>query len=90
MIVQLSIEKLAPGVYRGHCSGEPDRPSTHDSIGDCLRKYGAEIPSDFAKFVNIEYGGCHLETLPVTDLEPRADELANRLMQLLAGLHAAA
>lgn len=90
MIVQLSIEKLSSGVYRAHCTGEPWEPQTHSSIADCLREYGAAIPPEMAKFVNIEYGGCHLETTAVADLESRADDLSNRLMHLLAGLHAAA
>jgi hypothetical protein len=90
MIVQLNIERLAPGTYQVHCSGAPDQPTTHNSIADGLRKYGADIPSDFAKFVNIEYGGCHLETMPVESLELAADKLADRLMQLIAALHAAA
>lgn len=89
MIVQLNIEKLSPGVYRAHCTGEPWEPQTHDSIADCLREYGAAIPPELAKFVNIEYGCCHLETTAVSDLESRADELADRLIQLIAGLHAA-
>lgn len=90
MIIRLQIEKLAPGVYQGHCTGESDCPDTHGSIADCLRQYGREIPPELAKFANIEYGGCHLETTPVDDLAPKADALADRLMALIAALHTAA
>ncbi|MDT8992737.1 hypothetical protein RQP54_17830 [Curvibacter sp. APW13] len=90
MIVRISIEKVGQGAYLAHCTGDPWPPKTHTSIADCLRDYGTEIAPEFAQFANIEYAGCQLETTAIADLEPRAEELAGRLVELIAGVHAAA
>jgi hypothetical protein len=90
MILQLNVQRLEPGVYAFHCADAPDSPSTHNTIAEGFRFYGNDIPPEIATFVNIEYGGCQLETTPVSELESKAEALAQRLMQLVARLHEAA
>lgn len=87
MIVHLQIEKIAPGVYRGHCDGEPSKSPTYSSIADCLRFYGEEIPPEFAQFINIGYAGCQLDTVAIAELTAAADGLAGRLMDLVANTY---
>lgn len=91
MILTIEIDKEAPGIYRAtaHQGGvEVTEPSTYDSIENAIREEALHIPPDFAHFAEFCYAGMSTGTLLVEEVPGRAAELANRLVTLIAELHA--
>jgi hypothetical protein len=87
LILELNIVKLSPGIYEAHCEGELVGTTVHDSIAATLRHYGTDIPAEFARFVNVEYGGVHLATTSISSLAKDAERLASELVQMVAEIH---
>lgn len=85
MIAVLSISKVFSNGYLVQVDGgEPGEP--YATIAQAIADH-EDMPREYAQFVNIEYQGVRLATLPVQRMKGRSRELANELMQLLAEIH---
>lgn len=90
MVLDLIIVKEAPAVYAAYYPRFEEAPSYHESIREALLHAADFIPEEIAKFVNIAYCGCHLETAAICLLSNQAEAMASRLVELVAGVHQAA
>lgn len=87
MIACICISKLAPGHYGVHVD-DVDGGATYETIAEAIADH-ADLPPDYAKFVNIEYHGVRLSTMRVDEMQLRSHELADELVQLSAEIHGA-
>ena len=58
----------------------------YSSIAEAITDH-ADIPPEYARFVNIEYHGIRLATMAVADMRSHARELASELMRMSAEIH---
>lgn len=92
-ILTLVIDKIAPGVYLAEAlvhGGVVTDPSEYSSISEAIREEAASVPADFAHFIEVRYCGLSSGTLGLTDAAERSEDIAGRLMALLAEMHAIA
>lgn len=85
MIESVSISKLQTSCYVVHIHGMALQ-GTFSSISEAIEEVGSFTPA-LARFVNLDYYGVQLETMPVEKLRAEAIALADRLMFLYAQLH---
>ena len=85
-IAELNIVKLESCSYEAYCEGASDN-LVHSSISDVLLHFGTDIPEEFATFVNVEYAGVRLATMPILALANDSERLASELIQLVAEIH---
>ena len=86
MIASLSISKLAPGLYEVHVD-DADAGVAYESIAEAISEH-SDIPPEYASFVNIEYHGIRLATIPVSDMQCRSRALAADLVRMSAEIYA--
>lgn len=88
MILVLSIEQMAPSVYKVHYTAhggiEVSEPTQHGSICEALAYCGENIPAELAKFVEVQYGGVSSGTTEVARLRTEAHQLADELVAMVA------
>ncbi len=82
----MHISHLARGHFGVHID-DADVGVAYESIAEAISE-NADIPPEYAKFVNIEYHGIRLATMPVDDMQARARELAAELVRMSAEIHA--
>lgn len=90
MILDLIIKKEATAVYAAYYPRFEEEPSYHESIQEALLHAADFIPEEVAKFVNVAYHGCRLETAAISQLPSQAEAMASRLVALVAEVHQAA
>jgi hypothetical protein len=56
------------------------------SIAEAIADH-ADIPPEYARFVNIEYHGIRLATMAVADMQSHARELASELVRMSEEVH---
>ncbi|MBB4223435.1 hypothetical protein [Variovorax guangxiensis] len=89
MVLTLSIEKEAPGVYvatvldssGGRVTEEVD---AYSSIESAIQAEAQAVPDDFAHFMEIRYGGFSTGTHLLEAIPDQAKALADRLVALVA------
>ncbi|WP_281891408.1 hypothetical protein [Limnohabitans sp. TEGF004] len=88
MILVLVIEKLATSLYEAHYTDfsgiEVRAASQHESIADALLYCGQDVPSEFAQYVEIQYGGINSGTTSISNLRIKSIELAADLVAMVA------
>ena len=88
MILVLVIERLATSVYEAHYTDfsgiEVRAASQHASIADALLYCGEDVPSEFAQYVEIKYGGINSGTTAISNLRTRSIGLASDLVAMVA------
>ena len=84
VVLNLDINKLMTSLYEARCDGSPEPSTTHESITAVLRHYGADIPANFSRFVNVSYCGVSCGTQPITRLALEAEVMARELVELAA------
>lgn len=87
MILTIDIDQEGPGIYTARASRDGvlvTEPQTYDCIEAAIREQSSEIPSGFAQFVDVTYGGVSTGTHWVGEVPAKAAELANRLAALNA------
>lgn len=92
-ILTLVVDKVVPGVYRAEAlvhGGVVTDPSEYSSLSEAIREEAMSVPDDFAHFIEVRYCGLSSGTLRLTDAAERSEEIAGRLMSLLAEMHAIA
>ncbi|HAX20318.1 MAG TPA: hypothetical protein DCY64_08555 [Hydrogenophaga sp.] len=90
MFLTLQIDKVQPGLYRGavmKSGGEVTEPVLHPSIADCIRLSALDVPTGFASFMEIHYGGMSSGTYLLADLPDKAEHIASHLVVLVATMH---
>ncbi len=87
VVLDLILVKEAPSVYAAYCSRIEGEPSYHDSLQEALLHVAEFIPEEVAKFVNVAYCGCRLETAAICQLPSNAEVMASRLVALVAEVH---
>ena len=92
MIIVLDLSKVEPGLYRADLTQggvAVTEPTFHTRLADALREAAASVPADFAKFLEPRYAGCTTGTISCEQLSLQAEQVADRLVALLAQLHQA-
>jgi hypothetical protein len=90
VIATLHIEKLERGMYVAHAvvrGAEMPGGESYPSIGDAMRAAAAASLPGLAHFVEVRYAGVSTGTVTVTELHGRADELAARMVAVVAEMH---
>ncbi len=86
----IDIEKETPGLYVARASNGgvlATEPTTHGRIDEAIRAQAQDVPADFAYFVKFTYGGMSTGTLTIPEAISQADQLADRLVALIAEQH---
>lgn len=86
MIACISISRLQAKLYRVHVD-DVEAGVAYSSIAEAIADH-ADIPPEYARFVNIEYYGIRLATMAVADMRSHASELASDLTRMSAEIHA--
>lgn len=81
------IEKEDTALYSVFWPQFHETPTYYESLSAAIAHASQEIPEELAKYVNISYKGCQLETTAVYRLSAQAEALANRLVCLVAEIH---
>lgn len=93
MILTLEIHRVTSGVYESELlsGGEPvTQPAgNHGSIREAIQERAAEIPNDFAHFVEPRYAGVSAGTLSIASAQKPevAAAAADRIVAVLAALN---
>jgi hypothetical protein len=90
MVLTLQIDKLTSGVYRAALLSDGTEVTTtgeYSSIEDAIREEFSEVPSDFAHFAEVRYGGVSSGTMAIARLPQEATEVGDRLVATLAEMH---
>ena len=91
MIITLAIDKVAPATYRAaalHRGVAVCEAGAYASIAEAIREEAAAVPEGFAYFIEPRYHGFSAGTVTLQKAQADANELADRLMQLVAVSHA--
>ena len=92
-IITLQIDKIASGVYRAEAQvygGAVTEPSVHSRISEAIGEVAKAVPDDFAHFMEVRYCGLSSGTLGLLEAAQQSEEIASRLVALLAEMHAIA
>lgn len=92
MIVQLQIDRLAPGHYQAQIldgSVPVFEPSIHPSIEEAIREEAGGVPTELARFIEVRFAGLSSGTMSCAELLDKAPVVAAALVRLLGELHAA-
>lgn len=90
MILTLEIEKVVSGIYRAHAFGasvEVSKPEEYPTIADAICGEAQAVPDGFAHFMEVRYAGFSSGTDVIQNLPARAEEIADRLVALVAEAH---
>lgn len=87
MVVVLEIGHNGPGVYEARCEFDTGGPTFHGSISEVLAHYGQAIPTEFSRYVEVQYGGVNSGTTLVTRLQMEPDLMAQELVDLVRDVH---
>jgi len=85
VIACISISRLQAKLYRVHVD-DVEAGVAYSSVAEAIADH-ADIPPEYARFVNIEYHGIRLATMAVADMRFRVTELASDLMRMSAEVH---
>ncbi|WP_066161144.1 hypothetical protein [Hydrogenophaga pseudoflava] len=92
-IITLQIDKVAAGVYRAEAQvhgGAVTEPSVHSSISEAIGETARAVPDGFAHFMEVRYCGLSSGTVGLLEAAQQSEEIASRLVALLAEMHAIA
>ena len=80
-VIEIDIVKVTSGIYEVYCLDRPDSPTTHHSISEAIREYG-DVPSNYAHFVEVRYGGVSLGTQSAARMAKEPSVMADELVAL--------
>lgn len=90
MILSLEIAKVEPGAYEARMMDGTHMvttPSVYSSIEEAIRQEASEVPPVVAQFMDVYYGGVCSGTMSCRELVANSNEVANRLVSVLAEMH---
>lgn len=93
MILTLEIHRVTPGIYESALlsGGKPvtEPAGSHGSIREAIQQRAAEIPGDFAQFIEPRYAGVSAGTLSIAAAQKPegAAAAADRIVAVLAALN---
>lgn len=86
IVLTLQIDKIQSGVYRAEvlCRGvQVIEPTSHERISEAIRGEASAVPNGFAHFMEVRYCELSSGTIPLWQVPSRADEIAERLVELM-------
>jgi hypothetical protein len=88
VIACISISRLQAKLYSVHMD-DVEAGVAYSSIAEAIADH-ADIPPEYARFVNIEYHGIRLATMSLEDMKGRSRELAAELLDMCSQIQAIA
>jgi hypothetical protein len=90
MILSLEISKIESGLYRAAAligGVEVTEPGVYSSIEAAIREEAAAVPTGFAHFAEVTYGGASSGTISLDGLAARASQVADQIVAVVAEMH---
>lgn len=87
MSVDVLVRKLSKGMYLVFIQERdpnPDDCPTYGSIAQAIKESALDLPETFPQYMNVSYDGMWSGTYPVAELAEKSDEVADRLVALVA------